>query len=75
MSRAQGIKRGDPGDHQPRAVHALAHAVNQALGNVGKTVFCTVPINANPVNQTESLKDLVGDMNRGGKKPLCWSSW
>ena len=58
-----------PGDHQPRAVHALAHAVNQALGNVGKTVFCTDPINANPVNQTESLKDLVGDI-RGGKVDL-----
>src|ERR1700732_1442454 len=26
------------GDHQPPSVHALAHAVNQVLGNVGKTV-------------------------------------
>src|SRR6266849_4150807 len=54
------------GDHQSPAVHALAHAVNQTLGNVGKTVFYIDPIDANPVNQTESLKDLVADM-RGGK--------
>ena len=54
------------GDHQPAVVHALAHELNQALGNVGKTVFYTDPIDANPVNQAESLKDLVADM-RGGK--------
>jgi MoCo/4Fe-4S cofactor protein with predicted Tat translocation signal len=54
-----------PGDHQPPAVHALAHAMNQALGNVGTTVFYTDPVNANPVNQTESLKDLVADMRAG----------
>jgi MoCo/4Fe-4S cofactor protein with predicted Tat translocation signal len=54
------------GDHQPPVVHALAHALNQTLGNVGKTVFYTDPVNANPVNQTESLKDLVADMS-GGK--------
>jgi molybdopterin-containing oxidoreductase family iron-sulfur binding subunit len=54
------------GDHQPPSVHALAHAINQALGNVGKTVFYTEPVDANPVNQTESLKGLVADM-RGGK--------
>ena len=29
------------GDSQPAAVHALAHAMNQALGNVGKTVVYT----------------------------------
>ena len=54
------------GDHQPPVVHAFAHAMNQSLGNVGKTVFYTDPVNANPVNQTESLKDLVADM-RGGQ--------
>ncbi len=53
------------GEHQPPAVHAMAHAINQALGNVGKTVFYTDPVDANPVNQTESLKDLVADMRAG----------
>ncbi|MBV9574904.1 MAG: TAT-variant-translocated molybdopterin oxidoreductase [Acidobacteriales bacterium] len=59
------------GDHQPPAVHALAHAINQKLGNVGKTVFYTEPVSANTVNQTESLKELVADM-RGGKVDLLF---
>src|SRR6266566_5260228 len=53
------------GDHQPPAVHALAHAINQALGNVGRTVFCTDPVLSNTDNQTDSLKELVGDMREG----------
>jgi molybdopterin-containing oxidoreductase family iron-sulfur binding subunit len=57
------------GDHQPPAVHALAHAMNAALGNVGKTVVYTEPVDANPVNQTESLRELISDM-RGGKVDL-----
>jgi MoCo/4Fe-4S cofactor protein with predicted Tat translocation signal len=58
-----------PGDHQPPVVHALAHAMNVALGNVGKTVIYTDPVHANPVNQTESLRELVSDM-RAGKVDL-----
>jgi molybdopterin-containing oxidoreductase family iron-sulfur binding subunit len=57
------------GDHQPAEVHAMAHALNAQLGNVGKTVFYTDPVDANPVNQTESLKELVADM-QGGKVDL-----
>ncbi|MGC2790976.1 MAG: TAT-variant-translocated molybdopterin oxidoreductase [Candidatus Sulfotelmatobacter sp.] len=57
------------GDHQASGVHVLAHAINAKLGNVGKTVFYTDPVDANPVNQTESIKDLVGEM-RGGKVDL-----
>jgi len=57
------------GDHQPPAVHAAAHALNELLGNVGKTVFYTDPVDANPINHTESIKDLVADM-RGGKVDL-----
>jgi len=53
------------GDHQPPAVHALAHAINVKLGNVGKTVFYTEPVDANPINHAESIKDLVADMNAG----------
>jgi len=53
------------GDHLPPEVHAYGHEMNAKLGNVGKTVFYTDPVNANPVNQTESIKDLVADMNAG----------
>jgi molybdopterin-containing oxidoreductase family iron-sulfur binding subunit len=54
-----------PGDHQPPAVHALAHAINETLGNVGKTVFYVDPVDSNPIHQTESIKDLVSDMHAG----------
>ena len=57
------------GEHQSPAVHALAHAINNRLGNIGTTVFYTDPVNANPINQTESIKDLVADM-RAGKVDL-----
>jgi molybdopterin-containing oxidoreductase family iron-sulfur binding subunit len=54
------------GEEQPPAVHALAHAMNAALGNVGKTVYYTEPLEANPINGIESLRQLVNDIN-GGK--------
>ncbi|PYR41643.1 MAG: molybdopterin oxidoreductase, partial [Acidobacteria bacterium] len=53
------------GDGQPPAVHALAHGINQALGNVGKTVVYTQSVEAEPTNQLDSLRDLVADMNAG----------
>ena len=53
------------GDQQPPAVHALAHAMNTKLGNVGRTVFYTDTVETNPANQAESLKDLAADMGSG----------
>jgi MoCo/4Fe-4S cofactor protein with predicted Tat translocation signal len=53
------------GDAQPPVVHALAHAMNQALGNVGATVVYTQTAEARPINQFASLADLVGEMNAG----------
>ncbi|HEV8131553.1 MAG TPA: TAT-variant-translocated molybdopterin oxidoreductase, partial [Acidobacteriota bacterium] len=53
------------GDFQPPIVHALSHAMNQALGNIGKTVVYTDPVEADPADQLESLGDCVHDMNAG----------
>ena len=39
--------------------------MNITLGNVGKTVFYTDPIEANPVDQLASLQDLVKDLDAG----------
>ena len=39
--------------------------MNQSLGNVGKTVLYTDPVDANPINQTESIKSLAADINAG----------
>jgi molybdopterin-containing oxidoreductase family iron-sulfur binding subunit len=53
------------GDSQPPTVHAFAHAINEALGNVGNTVVYTDPVEANPVDGNASLRELVADMNSG----------
>ena len=53
------------GDDQPPVIHALAHAINASLGNVGKTVFYTDPVEANSVDQTQSLRELVNDIDGG----------
>ena len=52
------------GEHQPPRVHAIAHAINQALGNAGKTVIYTDPVEANPVDEIASIAELVKDMRR-----------
>ncbi|MGH8028942.1 MAG: 4Fe-4S dicluster domain-containing protein, partial [Arenimonas sp.] len=54
-----------PGENQPPVVHALAHAMNEVLGNVGHTVIYTDPVEANPVIQNESLRELVTAMEAG----------
>ena len=53
------------GESQPPIIHALAHAMNNALGNVGKTVFYTDPLEVSPVNQRQSLTDLLTDIDAG----------
>lgn len=53
------------GSEQPPYVHALAHAMNDALGNVGATVTYTESVPVNPTAQFASLRALVDDMNAG----------
>ena len=50
------------GDHQPAAVHALAHAMNSRLGTIGTTVRITAPVEARP-ERVDNLAKLVADMN------------
>jgi MoCo/4Fe-4S cofactor protein with predicted Tat translocation signal len=65
LSEHRGASIVIAGDSQPPAVHALAHAMNQALGNVGNTVIYTEPVEANPVDGIASLRELVSDMASG----------
>ena len=53
------------GEEQPPVVHALAHAMNQVLGNAGRTVVYTNSVEAHPVNQIKSLRELVKDVDSG----------
>ena len=58
------------GESQPPAVHALAHAMNEALGAVGTTVTYTAPAEAAPVGQAAALAALVGEMQAGAVEVL-----
>ena len=58
------------GESQPPAVHALAHAINEALGAVGTTVTYTAPAEAAPVGETAALAALVGEMEAGAVEVL-----
>jgi MoCo/4Fe-4S cofactor protein with predicted Tat translocation signal len=53
------------GDGQPAVVHALAHAMNGTLGNVGMTVTYTQTAEAQPMDQQAALQTLVNEMNAG----------
>ena len=53
------------GPEQPAAVHQLAHAINQALGNTGTTVIHREPVQAKPENQTQSLAALAEAVKGG----------
>ncbi|HZI95268.1 MAG TPA: TAT-variant-translocated molybdopterin oxidoreductase [Patescibacteria group bacterium] len=67
------------GESQPPIVHALAHAMNDALGNVGATVWyiepvaveavAVEPMAVEPIDQVSSLRALTGQM-RAGKVDL-----
>jgi MoCo/4Fe-4S cofactor protein with predicted Tat translocation signal len=53
------------GEQQPAEVHALVHAINGALSNVGNAVYYTEPVEDSPVNNLESLRELCTDMDAG----------
>jgi molybdopterin-containing oxidoreductase family iron-sulfur binding subunit len=50
------------GESQPASLHALAHAINDALGNVTKTLNYIDPVEA---GDGSTLEDLVKDIHAG----------
>jgi MoCo/4Fe-4S cofactor protein with predicted Tat translocation signal len=65
LQRHRGASVVVVGDAQPAAVHAVAHAINQALGNIGETVVGTDSVEASPTDQLASLRALARDMEAG----------
>ncbi len=53
------------GDEQPVRVHLAAYLLNHRLGNFGKTVLATEPVEASPELELESLAELIRDMAAG----------
>jgi MoCo/4Fe-4S cofactor protein with predicted Tat translocation signal len=53
------------GDGEAPYVHALAHALNDVLGNVGSTVFYHESVEVQAVNHTEQLRALTQDISSG----------
>jgi molybdopterin-containing oxidoreductase family iron-sulfur binding subunit len=59
-----------PGEMQPPIVHALAHSINNALGNAGRTVVYTEAADPGGTGQAASLKALVDAMQNRRVKAL-----
>ncbi|MBX7172614.1 MAG: TAT-variant-translocated molybdopterin oxidoreductase [Pyrinomonadaceae bacterium] len=71
LLEAKGKSLVVAGDNQPPVVHALAHAMNAALNNVGQTVTYTDPLSEKAdVAQTDGLKELIKDIDAGAVKML-----
>jgi len=54
-----------PGENATIATHLAAIALNEKLGNVGKTVIYTDTVNPLPSEQLADFKSLVSDLNAG----------
>ncbi len=65
LSAHRGTSLVVAGEAQPPAVHALAHAMNQALGNVDATVTYQPTPEIVPTDQHAAMRELVSDMNAG----------
>lgn len=68
LQGARGTSLVVVGDEQPPALHAIAHAINQALGNVGQTVVFTDPVEATTAPENSGvagLRTLAQEMDAG----------
>jgi molybdopterin-containing oxidoreductase family iron-sulfur binding subunit len=65
LTQHRGASLVIAGEEQPPVVHALAHAMNAQLGNIGQTVTFTEPIEVEPVDSLQSIRELTEAMAAG----------
>jgi molybdopterin-containing oxidoreductase family iron-sulfur binding subunit len=70
LASAQGRSIVIAGPNQPPAVHALAHAMNAALGNVGTTVTYTIEPEYERPPHVDSIRALTDAMRDGSVSTL-----
>jgi Fe-S-cluster-containing dehydrogenase component len=70
LKAARGRAFIHAGPHQPAEIHALVHAMNEALGGRGTTYTLIDPVESDPVDQAASMRDLMTDMQAGEVKSL-----
>ncbi len=75
LTRTKGRCVVIAGEAQPREVHALAHLMNHALGNVGKTVEYLPRVDDGPADQAASLRSWPMTSTAGGStRSSSWGS-
>jgi molybdopterin-containing oxidoreductase family iron-sulfur binding subunit len=64
LKRAKGKSIVIAGEHQPASLHALVHAINAQLENLGKTVSLSAPLEFRPQDEkrVSDLKTLATEM-------------
>ncbi len=70
LSAHRGTSVVVAGESQPPDVHLLAHALNQALGNSGKTSVLIEPAQERLEGRMETLQELVSEMQEGAVESL-----
>jgi molybdopterin-containing oxidoreductase family iron-sulfur binding subunit len=76
LARARGRSLVVAGPGQPAAVHALAAALNEALGNVGKTVTWREAVVFEPAtSEGGGLAELAREIGAGAVDTLVVTAW
>jgi molybdopterin-containing oxidoreductase family iron-sulfur binding subunit len=58
------------GEFQSANINALAHAMNATLGSAGQTVTYTDPVEIDPVEHAQSIRELADDIKAGKVETL-----
>ncbi|WP_242370767.1 TAT-variant-translocated molybdopterin oxidoreductase [Anaeromyxobacter sp. SG26] len=75
LAGARGRSLIVAGARQPPAVHALAAAMNEALGNVGPVVRWRAPVLVDPQAGPDALRALAAEVQAGKVDTLVVTAW